>query len=173
MVAANLACSLALKTHQRVLLLEGDLRRPAVSQEFGLGRNPGLCECLEGERAIQNCIYHLADARLWILPSGIVDTNALELLQSAKLSALMDQLSSWFDWVIIDSPPVLPLADTSVWSRMADGIILVAREGTTDKQQLRKGLEALDSKKLIGALLNSSQSAGSSDYYYGPSSQSA
>ena len=173
MVAANLACSLALKTHQRVLLLEGDLRRPAVSQEFGLGRNPGLCECLEGERTIQNCIYHLADARLWILPSGIVDTNALELLQSAKLSALMDQLSSWFDWVIIDSPPVLPLADTSVWSRMADGIILVAREGTTDKQQLRKGLEALDSKKLIGALLNSSQSAGSSDYYYGPSSQSA
>jgi capsular exopolysaccharide synthesis family protein len=173
MVSANLACSMALRTHQKVLLVEGDLRRPALSQEFGLGRNPGLCECLEGERALQNCIYHLENPKLWILPSGIADTNALELLQSRRLSALMEQLSAWFDWVIIDSPPVLPLADTSVWSRLADGILLVAREGITDKRQLQRGLEALDTKKLIGALLNCSQNAGSSDYYYGPSAQSA
>jgi Mrp family chromosome partitioning ATPase len=78
----------------------------------------------------------------------------------------MDQLAAWFDWIIIDSPPVLPLADTSVWSRLADGILLVTRQGTTDKRQLKRGLEALETKKLIGVLLNSSQSSDNRDYYY-------
>jgi capsular exopolysaccharide synthesis family protein len=166
LVSANLACTLALRTHQKVLLLEGDLRRPALSQEFGLGRNPGLSECLEGKLPLEKCIYGLERPRLWILPSGIANTIALELLQSGRLSALMDQLAAWFDWIIIDSPPVLPLADTSVWSRLADGILLVTRQGTTDKRQLKRGLEALETKKLIGVLLNSSQSSDNRDYYY-------
>jgi capsular exopolysaccharide synthesis family protein len=166
MVAANLACTLALKTQERILLLEGDLRRPALSQEFGLGRNPGLCECLQGARALAKCIYRIQDAGLWILPSGIADSNALELLQSARLSALMNQLTAWFDWIIIDSPPVLPLADTSVWSRMADGILLVTRQGTTDKRQLKRGLEGIETKKLIGALLNCAKVSTHADYYY-------
>ena len=166
MVAANLACTLALRTHQRVLLLEGDLRRPSLSQEFGLGRNPGLCEYLQDGRALAKCIYHLESPGLWILPSGSANSNALELLQSGRLSALMEQLAAWFDWILIDSPPVLPLADTSVWARLADGILLVTRQGTTDKRHLQRGLEALEPKKLIGALLNCSQSSGNSDYYY-------
>jgi capsular exopolysaccharide synthesis family protein len=166
MTAANLACTLALRTQQKILLLEGDMRRPALSQEFGLGRNAGLCEFLEGKLPIEKCIYGLEKPRLWILPSGIANTNALELLQSGRLSALMDRLTAWFDWIIIDSPPVLPLADTSVWSRLADGILLVTRQGTTDKRQLKRGLEALETKKLIGALLNCSQSSENSDYYY-------
>jgi capsular exopolysaccharide synthesis family protein len=172
MVSANLACTLALKTQQRVLLLEGDMRRPALSQEFGLGRNPGLSECLQDERALTKCIYHLAGPRLWILPSGNAYSNALELLQSGKLSALMDQLTAWFDWVIIDSPPILPLADTSVWARLADGILLVTRQGTTDKRQLKRGLEALETKKLIGAIMNGSIDPQHHDYYYGPTAKS-
>jgi capsular exopolysaccharide synthesis family protein len=173
MVAANLACTLALKTQQKVLLLEGDLRRPALSQEFGLGRNPGLSEYLQDERALAQCIYHLEGPRLWILPSGNEYSNALELLQSGKLSALMDQLAAWFDWIIIDSPPVLPLADTSVWARLADGILLVARQGVTDKRQLKRGLEALETKKLIGTVLNGSNDPQHHDYYYGPPGKSA
>jgi Mrp family chromosome partitioning ATPase len=84
----------------------------------------------------------------------------------------MSQLTALFDWLIIDSPPILPLADTSVWSRLADGILLVARQGITEKRQLQRGLEALDRQKLIGALLNSSHSSATSDhyYYYRPSS---
>ena len=77
----------------------------------------------------------------------------------------MEQLTAWFDWIIIDSPPVLPLADTSVWTRLADGILLVTRQGTTQKRQLQRGLEALESKKLIGALLNSSKNSSDNDYY--------
>lgn len=166
MVAANLACTLALTTQQKILLLEGDLRRPSLSETFGLGRNPGFCDCLKGERALARCIYHLEGASLWILPAGSAQSNALELLQSGQLSALMDQLAEWFDWIIIDSPPVLPLADTSVWTRLADGIILVTRQGTTEKRHLQRGLEALEPQKLIGALLNCSQSSSDYHYYY-------
>jgi Mrp family chromosome partitioning ATPase len=80
----------------------------------------------------------------------------------------MQQLSAWFDWIVIDAPPVLPLADTSVWSRMAEGILLVTRLGVTRKQPLLRGIEALESKKVIGALLNCSRHADHDeyDYYY-------
>ena len=172
MVAGNLACTLALKTQQRTLLLEGDLRRPALSQMFGLGRNPGLSEWLLGDRSLTTSIYHLKDPNLWILPAGSTPNNALVLLQSGKLSTLMDQLSVLFDWIIIDSPPVLPLADTSIWMRLADGILLTARQGTTEKRQLQRGLEVVEPNKLIGAVLNSSQHASTSDYYYGPATVS-
>jgi capsular exopolysaccharide synthesis family protein len=169
MVAANLACTLAQATQKRTLLLEGDLRRPSLSQRFGIGRNPGICELLQGERSLVTSIYHLKGTDLWILPAGSAPSNALELLQSGKLSALMDQLNAWFDWIVIDSPPILPLADTSVWGRLADGILLVARLGTTEKKQLQRGLEALEPKKVLGALVNCSTTAAHSDYYYRPS----
>lgn len=168
MTAANLACTLAQKTQQKVLLLEGDLRRPSLSIEFGLARNPGLCECLQGTRSLIKSIYRLEGAGLWILPAGSAHGNALELLQSGGLPAIMDQLVGWFDWIVIDSPPILPLADTSVWARMADGILMVTRQGITQKRHLQRGLEAIEQKKLIGALLNCSQRFADNDYYYRP-----
>jgi Mrp family chromosome partitioning ATPase len=78
---------------------------------------------------------------------------------------LLDQLSACFDWIIIDSPPILPLADTSVWTRIADGVLLVTREGTTQKRQLQRGLEALNQSKLLGVVFNSSTNADHSNYY--------
>ena len=129
-VAANLACTLARRARQRTLLLDGDLRRPSLTNIFGLGKIPGLCEWLQGDSGPAECIYHLEEAGLWILPAGSTPRNALELMQSGRLSALMDQLTAWFDWIVIDTPPVLPLADTSVWMRLADGVLLVARQGT-------------------------------------------
>jgi Mrp family chromosome partitioning ATPase len=77
----------------------------------------------------------------------------------------MERLANWFDWIVIDSPPVLPLADTSIWSRLADGILLVTRKGTTEKRQLQRGLDALEKSKLLGALVNSSLNVAHSDYY--------
>lgn len=166
MVSANLACILARKAEQRTLLVEGDLRRPALAQMFGLGKLPGICEWLQGRQNQITDIYHLEGPNIWMLPAGNIAGNALEFLQSARLPLLMEQLSALFDWVIIDSPPVLPLADTSVWSRLADGILLVTRQGTTTKKQLQKGLEVIDQKKVIGALLNCSHSAAHSENYY-------
>jgi capsular exopolysaccharide synthesis family protein len=164
--SANLACTLARRTQQKTLLVEGDVRRPSLSQMFGLGRIPGICECLQGERDLMASVYHLEGPGLWFLPAGIAPKNPLELLQSGKLPAMMDPLTAWFDWIIIDSPPVMPLADTSVWMRLADGILLVVRQGITEKRQLQRGLEALEPKKLIGALLNGSKRSARSDYYY-------
>src|SRR5262249_48373806 len=98
-------------------------------------------------------------------PAGRAPQNPLELMQSGKLALFMDQLTSWFDWIVIDSPPVLPLADTSVWARMCDGILLVTRKGITEKTHLQRGLEALEQSKLCGALVNGSTEASHSDYY--------
>ena len=84
---------------------------------------------------------------------------------------MMEQLMNWFDWVVIDSPPILPLADTSVWTNMADGILLVTRQGITHKRQLKRGLEALGTQKLIGAVLNSAKGAAHTDYYYRPTNR--
>jgi capsular exopolysaccharide synthesis family protein len=171
-VAANLACALALKTEEKVLLIDGDVRRPSQSVMFNTGDIPGLCELLLKKRSLAESIYRLEGIGLWMLPAGDGSRAPLELLQSAKLPLLMDQLSSLFDWIIVDSPPVLPLADTSVWARMIDGILLVTRQGVTEKQQLEKGLKALESRKLLGALLNCSHISKYSSYYYNSSAAS-
>jgi capsular exopolysaccharide synthesis family protein len=163
-VAANLACTLARRKQQKTLLLDGDLRRPSAANLFGIAKVPGLAEWLSGQTESIN-IYKLESLGLWILPAGAAPENPLELMQSGKLSLLMEQLETWFDWIVIDSPPVLPLADTSLWTRLADGILLVTRKGTTEKKQLQRGLEAVDKSKLLGALVNSSASAAHSDYY--------
>jgi capsular exopolysaccharide synthesis family protein len=171
MVAANLACTIALRTQQRVVLLEGDLRRPTQSKIFGLPQKPGICEWLSGERTLIRSMYRLQGPGIWILPAGMATGNSLELLQSGRAAPLMEQLTTWFDWLIIDSPPMLPLADTSVWTNLADGILLVARQGTTQKRQLERGLEAVGTQKLIGAVLNSAKSVANTDYYYRPTNR--
>ncbi len=159
MISANLALSLVRKKRQRILLVEGDLRRPTLCESFGLRNLPGVSEWLKsGSSEITN-VYHIDEAGLWFLPAGSPPENPMELMQSGRLVELMDQLVMWFDWIVIDSPPVLPLADTSVWSRLADGILLVAREGTTKKRELQRGLDTLDHSKLLGLVVNSSESS--------------
>jgi len=165
-VSANVACSLGRRVRQKTLLIDGDLRRPTLSTVFGLGKIPGLCEWLQRDTGVAQIVYHLEDAGIWLLPAGSTPRNPLELMQSGRLSVLMDQLSAWFDWIIIDSPPVLPLADTSVWTRLADGVLLVTRQGTSEKRQLQRGLDVIERAKLIGALLNGSSNAAHNNYYY-------
>jgi capsular exopolysaccharide synthesis family protein len=174
-ISGNLAATLARKHKQKILLLEGDLRRPSLGQQFGLRRLPGLSEWLQGDRGPIANIYHLEGPGFWFLPAGHPPENPMELMQSGRMSELMDQLATWFDWIVIDSPPVLPLADTSVWMRLADGILLVTREGTTEKRQLMRGLQAIEQTKLLGVVLNSSRSTDHKNYYqrYGPASAQA
>ncbi len=170
MISANLACALAHASDAKVLLIEGDLRRPSLSLMFGIDKQPGIYELLQGDGdAIEN-VYFLKEAGIWILPAGGASSDPIEYLQSKRLRVLLERISAMFDWVIIDSPPILPLADTSVWMRLADGVLLVTREGTTEKRQLQKGLEALERKKLIGALLNGSKASAYSGYYYSSAS---
>lgn len=166
MVSANLAFSLARRKRQKVLLLEGDLRRPVLCSRLGVGHPSGLVEWLSGDGGGRlPKIYRLEETGVWLLPAGAPPENPLELMQSPQTGGLFEQLTSWFDWVIIDSPPVLPLADTSVWARYADGILLVTREGTTDKRELKRGLEVLDKSKLLGMVVNSCGNTDHSNYY--------
>ena len=165
-ISANLATILARKQQPKILLIDGDLRRPALSKQFGLGKLPGLSEWLLAEPRPIEHIYRLEGPNLWFLPAGHPPENPLELMQSGRLSRLMEQLAAWFDWIIIDSPPVLPLADASVWARLADGILLVTREGTTKRRQLQSGLQALEVSKVLGVVVNSSASTDHTNYYY-------
>jgi len=166
MISANLACALAYASDARILLVDGDLRRPSLSHMFGIEKQLGIYEWLREDRDLVPNICRLEDAGIWILPAGQASSNPIELLQSQRLPALLDRIAAWFDWVIIDSPPVLPLADTSVWTRLADGVLLVTRQGTTEKQQLKRGLEAIEPNKLIGAIVNGSLASVYSRYYY-------
>jgi len=165
LVAANLAATLARRKQQKVLLLEGDLRRPVLSRQFGHPHIPGVTEWLyEGSKPIDS-IYYLDSLGFWFLPAGMHPENPLELMQTGKLSSLLVQLTASFDWIIIDSPPLLPLADTSVWARFADGVLLVVREGKTEKRQLQRGLTALDRKNLLGVVVNGFTGSDNKNYY--------
>jgi capsular exopolysaccharide synthesis family protein len=166
MIAANLACALANRRRQKVLLVEGDLRRPVLASLLGTQKNPGLGGYLQNEPGATACMYELKNLGLWFLPAGDPPKNPLGVMESERLSQLMNQFQSQFDWIVIDSPPVLPLGDTSVWMRLADGILLVTRPGKTTKRQLERGLEAIEQPKLIGAIINGSQDVHHSDYYY-------
>jgi capsular exopolysaccharide synthesis family protein len=169
-VCGNLAVTLARKKAQKILLLDGDLRRPALASRFGLQGLFGLSEWLQRDASSLPNIYHLEQVGLWLLPAGHPPANPLELMQSGLLADLLERLSSWFDWVVIDSPPILPLADTTVLARLADGILLVTREGTSEKRQLEQGLQTLDQSKLLGIVLNGYANADHTNYYqrYGP-----
>src|SRR5207247_4535744 len=102
MISANLALSLARKKRQRILLVEGDLRRPTLCESFGLRNLPGVSEWLKsGSSEITN-VYHIDEAGLWFLPAGSPPENPMELMQSGRLAQLMEQLTVWFDWIVID-----------------------------------------------------------------------
>jgi capsular exopolysaccharide synthesis family protein len=164
-VAANLACVLAKKEDVKVLLLDGDLRRPALAKTLGIQVTKGLSELLENDKAPGTNLYRLDSLGFWILPAGNSAADSLTLLQSSMLPALMDRLTSWFDWIVIDSPPVLPLGDTSIWMRLADAILLVTRPGLTEKRQLQRTFEAVEQSKMLGILVNASSDASSMNYY--------
>ena len=170
MICANLAISLAQRRSQKVLLLEGDLRRPTLSTRFGFPDLPGLSESLQGGGDPVPRLCYFEQAGLWFMPAGRPPNNPLDLMQSPRLAEIMDQLTEWFDWILIDSPPIAPLADASVWMRLADGILMVVREGKTQKRQLRRGLQKLDQAKMLGVVLNGSNNVDRDNYYqrYGP-----
>jgi capsular exopolysaccharide synthesis family protein len=166
-VAVNLACTLARYKQLRVLLVEGDMRRPKIRTNLGLPAMKGLSEWLRSDIPTSEVIHRVNPPgfNLWLLPAGEPLTDPVELMQSGRLAALMDHLTESFDWIIIDSTPILPVADTSVWARLSQGVIMVVREAKSEKRQLQKALDGLDSSNLIGVVLNSSSNNEHMSYY--------
>jgi len=163
-VATNLAISLARHTSQRVLLLEGDLRHPAVAFKLGLEILPGLRDWFDGQEPLTQFIYQLDGHQLWLLPAGAPAEDALRILQSERFGDAMNRLTGCFDWIIIDAPPLAPLADIHFWVQKADGVLLVIRDGVAQKETLVRGLAGLDSTKLLGVVHNDTLSAGRNYY---------
>lgn len=170
LVAMNLAVCSAKHTNEKILLLEGDLRKPMLGEHLGIKSLPGVGQWWASvDEPFSKFIYRFDDLQLWILPAGSAPEDPVNILQSARFLELYKQLSTCFDWIIIDAPPLLPMADVSFWSRQSDGLLLVVREGVTPKTVLQKGLDTLDNPKVIGVVLNDAHQVESSYYhhYYG------
>src|ERR1700677_4304187 len=166
LIAANLALNQSRSKVLSTVLIDGDLRRPELASRFGFHRNlPGLSEVLRGERQLSEVVYKLEGSGLWFLPAGMTPENPLEVMQSGRLQQMLEQLDASFDWVIIDTPPVRPLADTPLWMKLADGVLLVTREAVCEKKQLERALEVIDPATMLGVVVNSC-STNEQKYYY-------
>jgi capsular exopolysaccharide synthesis family protein len=170
-VAANLAVTFAEHSRSKVLLLEGDLHRPALASLLGLNDARGLSHWWsEQDQNIAHFLCRLNDMPLWFLTAGDAAEQPSHILQSTRFSETFNRLAGWFDWIVVDSTPMLPIADVNMWSRLVDGTLLVVREGVTSVKALQKGLKSLDNLKLIGTVLNQaseSEHTGYEGQYYG------
>jgi capsular exopolysaccharide synthesis family protein len=163
LTAANLALTMAQEYNQRVLLLDADLRRPSLHRLFGISDTPGLTDVLMGGATIDDALVTVPEHRLTILPAGIVPTQPTELLGSASMQRVIDQLRTRFDRILIDMPPAAPLADVTVASALADGVLMIVRAGVTPKPAIERALAGLDNSKVLGLVLND---AGESSVAY-------
>jgi capsular exopolysaccharide synthesis family protein len=154
LVSSNLAASLASHNAQRVLLLEGDLRQPVMSGRFGLSRLQGITEWAQQDLPIDQFMYRFEGTQLFLLPAGQPTQDASKVITSDRFVEVLNKISASFDWVIIDTPPLFPVADVHLWSKHADGVLLVIRQGSTPKKLLRRGLKSLDGANLLGIVLN-------------------
>jgi succinoglycan biosynthesis transport protein ExoP len=156
---ANLGISLA-EIGRRVLLIDGDLRRPRLGKLFGLQFATGLSDALidggTGAITLDSVIRTSPVPGLSVLPGGSEPANISKLLHSTYLDSLIETARSEYDFVLIDSPPMMGMADARLLSRNADGVILISRAGETSPEQLGEARERLadDGTPVIGTILN-------------------
>ena len=167
LTAANLALTMAQDAQQRVLLLDADLRRPSLHRLFGISETPGLSDILMGGATLDDALVAVPDHRLTILPSGLIPTQPAELLGSAGMRRILDTLRGRFDRILIDMPPVAPLADVAITSSMADGVLMIVRAGVTPKPAIEQALASVDTGKVLGLVLNDAGAAAGSYQYAG------
>jgi len=165
--AANLAFSLSLRANTRVVLIDADMRWPRLHRLLGAPEEPGLSSLLAGE-ATENDVFQSGPIEdLVFVPGGKRMTNAAELLANGKLPALLSRLSDQFDWIIIDSPALIPVSDGILLSNMCDASLLVVKAGKTQLDAASWAVTELRRKRLLGVLLNCATEGRSSSYYYG------
>lgn len=152
--AANLAIALA-QGGASVLLIEADLRKPRIAEYLGVDNASGLTDVLTGRIALREAVVPWQRGMLDFLPAGAIPPNPSELLGSRQMSELLTELHSMYDMVLLDSPPLLPVTDAAVLTRVADGVILVARYGKTKYDQVIQAADALEqvNGRLFGVVL--------------------
>lgn len=166
-VAVNLAITLA-QANKNVLLIDGDMRKPTVHKYFDLTNNIGLTNIIaegKGIGLVKKNIDKLEN--LDILLTGPIPPNPSEILSSNKFKLFINQVKGDYDYVVIDSPPILAVTDAAILSTVSDGVILVAAYNQTEKEELLDAKEQLDNVKanVLGVVLNGIDLKDSKYYY--------
>lgn len=166
LVASNLSIALA-QAGQRVLLVDADMRKPRVHEVFGAKQAPGLSNVLVGNAKASESVKRGPVENLWLLPAGVHPPNPAELLNSRRFKDFLATLEEHFDWVIVDSPPVMAVSDPAVIAHLADGVIYVVGAEQTSKYAASAALEQLDGAKakFLGGILNRVNLQRNSYYY--------
>ncbi|MEV0346415.1 polysaccharide biosynthesis tyrosine autokinase [Nonomuraea sp. NPDC050680] len=153
--SSNLAITLA-QAGWRVLLVDGDLRRPRIPTYLGIEGAVGLTDVLIGKARLDEVIQPWGEPRLFVLPSGQIPPNPSELLGSRGMRQVIDQVMDGYDIVIVDAPPLLPVTDAATLSAICDGVLLVARYGKTRQEHIVRGTELLASinARIVGTVMN-------------------
>lgn len=168
MVSVNLAMSMSQEVDSRVLLVDCDLRRPNVHRLLGMASNehPGLTECLTGQVPLEKAIWRYGGSKsLYVLTAGSIPDNPSELLGSKRMGEILEFLAGQFDQVVLDAPPLNPVADPAILIPAADGVLAVVRYGQTGRASLCKALEDIPEEKLLGLVFNAAELRFSRYYY--------
>lgn len=165
-VANNLAHALARQQSCRVLLIDADLRRPDLHTSFGAPSSPGLAEYLRGEAGEMAIIQRGLPEYLCLIAGGRQAENSAELLANGNLRVLLDTVGPVFDWVVLDSPPTLPVSDALVLAEQCDGVLTVIRAAQTGFDSAQKSCQQLREKNLLGVALNYADEAVAYGSYY-------
>jgi len=163
--ALNLAWAMAQSKEKRVLVIDSDLRRPNVATYLGLTPKVGLGELLNGECEALSAIIRISDHELYVLPVSREAPNPAELLTSERLAEALAALRKYFDFILIDSPPVVPFADARLLANHADAVMMVVRAGAAPYSTVERAVEALPEGRILGVVLNGAESAEESNYY--------
>lgn len=153
-VAMSLATTLAEGGKQGVLLIEADLHHPSLASRLGLRPGAGLAKCLEERIDPLLEIRKLEPLGWFLLQAGEPESNPTELLQSDAFSTLMQRVSPHFDWILIDTPPAIPITDALSLSRHVDATLLVTRASRTPRNAIEETLKLIGRKHVVGIVLN-------------------
>jgi capsular exopolysaccharide synthesis family protein len=167
--SAHLGRSLASTGRKKVLLVDVDIRKADLSHGMGGRRSPGLTDLLLGGATLQQILRETQVPNLSLIPSGIEVNSPADLLAGEKFKSFLQEIRRLYDMILLDTPPVLPVADTPTIRDQTDGFLLVYRVGSTPYTMLRQAMEELGEKNVLGAVLNGVEVASDSYYqkYYG------
>jgi capsular exopolysaccharide synthesis family protein len=165
-VSANFALALARQKGKKVLLVDGDLRKPSLHELFGATAEPGLTEYLTGSAELADVIQSGVVENLSLLPGGAPVSNASELLGNHRIPGLLERLAAAFDWIVLDSSPVLAVSDAVAISRACDAVLLVARAGITQYDNVQRAQHEFREARVLGLVLNGVAKPSHGSYYY-------
>jgi exopolysaccharide/PEP-CTERM locus tyrosine autokinase len=157
--AINMAVSIAREVKQTVLLVDADLRNPKIDKYLGCNVEKGLSDYLQTDAPVSNLLVNPKLAKMVVLPGGRPIADSTEFLGSPKMEKLVKEMKTRYPdrYVLFNCPPLLSIADSIVFSSYVDGVILVVEAGRTPKSQIRKAVELLEGRNIVGLVLNKAE----------------